>query len=46
MLDASGCTDTGAILCGHSMGGFDNMLFYFIFPEYVNAFVLYATGSV
>jgi len=33
-----------AILVGHSMGGYDNMLFYFKFPEYVRALVLYGTG--
>lgn len=33
-----------AILVGHSMGGYDNMLFYFKFPEYVHALILYGTG--
>ena len=30
-----------AIFVGHSMGGYDNMLFYHTYPQYVHAMVLY-----
>lgn len=33
-----------AVLCGHSMGGFDSLLFYCLHPELVRALVLCATG--
>eukprot|EP00039_Didymoeca_costata_P010787 m.146100 g.146100 ORF g.146100 m.146100 type:complete len:279 (-) comp14963_c1_seq3:783-1619(-) len=45
LLELNGVTATRpAILCGHSMGGYDNLLFYFLFPELVLGLVLYATG--
>ena len=42
VLDA--CKLKSAIFVGHSMGGMDALLFYFKYPSYVRAFVLYGTG--
>ena len=38
------CGVSRAIFVGHSMGGYDMMLFYLKYPSYVSAWVLYATG--
>ena len=42
VLDA--CGVRRAILCGHSMGGYDTLLCYFKYPERVAALVLCSTG--
>ena len=42
VLDA--CGVRRAILCGHSMGGYDQLLCYFKYPERVAALVLCSTG--
>ena len=46
VMEATGCHASGQkpILCGHSMGGYDTMLYYFAHPEKVAAMVLYGTG--
>ena len=38
------CGVASAIVVGHSMGGYDNMLFYHTYPQYVRSLVLYGTG--
>jgi len=49
VIDAAGRKDSHGnpepvILCGHSMGGYDNLLFYFAHPAKIAALVLYGTG--